>query len=199
MLMDWSEITPTFFVDPIGVIEDAPISNAGIFRDLTLCGDAKYIIFVLLSFSFRRFWVIHSPISAIQYSKLFREEEKLNSLSGSSDIYSCVSSAYKWYLTAYRCAMIPGGRVYIVKNRGPRTEPCGMSDNKTECQIKYHEQTLSGALLQIGSKPFKYFTWQTKPVFNLEKITLWSTVSNASDRSRRTSITGLPWSIDIIT
>ena len=35
--------------DSLGVIEDAPICNAGVFRDLTQCGDAKYIIFVLLS------------------------------------------------------------------------------------------------------------------------------------------------------
>ena len=34
--------------------------------------------------------------------------------------------------------------------------------------------------------------------FNLEKSTLWSTVLNAADRSRRISNTGLPWSIDII-
>jgi len=55
MLIDLSKITPIFFTNPVGVIEDAPICNAGVFRDLTQCGDAKYIIFVLLSFSFRRF------------------------------------------------------------------------------------------------------------------------------------------------
>ena len=55
MLILWSKITPIFVTDPLGVIEDAPICNVGILRDLTQCGDAKYIIFVLLSFSFRRF------------------------------------------------------------------------------------------------------------------------------------------------
>jgi len=56
MLIHWLKITPRFFTDPLGVIEDAPIYNAGVFRDLTQCGDdAKYKIFVLLSFSFRRF------------------------------------------------------------------------------------------------------------------------------------------------
>ena len=55
MLIHWSEITPRFFTDPLGVIEDVPICNVGVFSDLTQCGDAKYIIFVLLSFSFRRF------------------------------------------------------------------------------------------------------------------------------------------------
>ena len=55
MLIHWSEITLRFFTDPLGVIEDAPICNAGVFRDLTQCGDAKYKRFVLLSFSFRRF------------------------------------------------------------------------------------------------------------------------------------------------
>ena len=36
------------------LIEDAPICNADVLRDLTQCGDAKYKILVLLSFSFRR-------------------------------------------------------------------------------------------------------------------------------------------------
>jgi len=42
------KITPRFFVDPLGVIEDVLICNADIFRDLTQCGDAKYIVFVLI-------------------------------------------------------------------------------------------------------------------------------------------------------
>ena len=95
MLIHWSKIPPMFLTEPLEVIEDEPICNVGLFRDFTQCGDAKYIIFVLLSCSLRRFWVIHCQISAIQCSKLFKEEEKFNSLSGSSDIYSCVSSAYK--------------------------------------------------------------------------------------------------------
>jgi hypothetical protein len=36
-------------------MEDEPICNADVFRDLTQCGDAKYKIFVVLSFSFRNF------------------------------------------------------------------------------------------------------------------------------------------------
>jgi len=44
-----------------------------------------------------------------------------------------------------------------------------------------------GALFQIGSKPDG-----PNMSFNLVKNTLWSTVSNAADMSRRTSITGLP-------
>ena len=49
------KITPRLFIDPLGVIKDVPICNAGVFTDLTQCGDAKYNISVLLSFSFRRF------------------------------------------------------------------------------------------------------------------------------------------------
>ena len=30
-----------YFTDPLGLIEDAPICNAGVFRDLTQYGDAK--------------------------------------------------------------------------------------------------------------------------------------------------------------
>ena len=132
------------------VIEDVLIYNDGVFRDLIQCGDAKYIMFVLLSFNLWRFWVTHRWISAIQCYKFFKddddwcftasfkffkEEEKFNSLSWFSDIYSCVSSAYKWFFIPYRCAMIPKRRVYIVKTRGPRTER----------QIKYYEYTLSGS------------------------------------------------------
>jgi len=57
---------------------------------------------------------------------------------------------------------------------------------KTELQIKYHEQTLSGSIV-----PDRSDTIQTC-FFNLEKGMLWSTVSNAADRSRRTRNTGLP-------
>ena len=46
MLIHWSKITPRFVTDPLGVIEDVPICNAGVFRDLTQCGDAKYKIFL---------------------------------------------------------------------------------------------------------------------------------------------------------
>jgi len=45
----------SYLCDTLEVIEDAPICNAGVIRDLTQCGDAEYIIFVLLSFSLRRF------------------------------------------------------------------------------------------------------------------------------------------------
>ena len=55
MLILRSKIPPRFFTDPLGIIEVAPICNAGVLRDLTQCGDAEYITFVLLSFSFRRF------------------------------------------------------------------------------------------------------------------------------------------------
>jgi len=55
MLIHWLKITYGFFTDPLIVIKDEPISTAGIFRDLIQHGNAKYIIFVLLSFSFRRF------------------------------------------------------------------------------------------------------------------------------------------------
>ena len=50
MLVHWSKITPTFFTDPLGVIEDAPICNADVFVFwlLTECGDAKYIFFYQL-------------------------------------------------------------------------------------------------------------------------------------------------------
>jgi len=55
LLIHLSKITPKIFTDPLRIIEDSPISNAGVIRDLTQCGEAKYIIFVLLSFNLRRF------------------------------------------------------------------------------------------------------------------------------------------------
>ena len=45
MLIHWSKITPRLFTDPLAVIEDAPTCHAGVFMDLTQCGDAKYKIF----------------------------------------------------------------------------------------------------------------------------------------------------------
>ena len=164
--MHREKITPRYFIDPLGVIKDAPICNAGVFSDLTECSDAKYIIFVLSSFSFRRFWVIHSQISTIQCSKFFKEEEKFNSLSGSSDIYSCLSSAYKWYLTHIAAQWSQEDGYTLWKPEDQELNPVVHQITKTECQIKYHEHRHSlGALFQIGSKPFKYFTWQPKHVF----------------------------------
>ena len=54
-IIQWLNITTRYFTDPLGVIEDVPICNVGVFRDLTQCGDTKYIIFILITFSFRRF------------------------------------------------------------------------------------------------------------------------------------------------
>ena len=55
MFIHWSKIIPRLFTDPLEVIEDALICSTGVFRDITQFGDAKYIIFGLLSFIFRRF------------------------------------------------------------------------------------------------------------------------------------------------
>jgi len=63
------KITHRFLTDPLGLIEDAHICNVGIFWDITQCG---YLIFVLYYHS----W----PISTIQCSKFFKEEEKLEHL-----------------------------------------------------------------------------------------------------------------------
>ena len=48
LLIHWSNITPKLFNDPFGVIKDSPICNAGVFRDLTQRGDAKYICFIII-------------------------------------------------------------------------------------------------------------------------------------------------------
>jgi len=44
MLIHLSKITPRFCPVPVGVIEQSPICNAGVFGDLTQCGEARYII-----------------------------------------------------------------------------------------------------------------------------------------------------------
>ena len=59
MLIHWSKITPRFFTDPLWVIEDVPICNAGVFRDLTQCGDfessiAEYQQYKVLNSSRKR-------------------------------------------------------------------------------------------------------------------------------------------------
>ena len=46
ILIHRSKTTPRFVTDPFGIIEEASICNAGVFKDLTQCGDAKYIIFI---------------------------------------------------------------------------------------------------------------------------------------------------------
>ena len=46
MLIHWYKITPRIFTDSFETIEDVPIGNAGVFRDLTQCIDIEYVIFV---------------------------------------------------------------------------------------------------------------------------------------------------------
>ena len=57
MLIHWSKITSRLLTYPLVPIEYATICNAGVFRELTQCDDAKYVIFILLSFGLRRFRV----------------------------------------------------------------------------------------------------------------------------------------------
>jgi len=64
MLIYWSKLILIFFTDPLGLIKDAPISNCGVLRDLTECDDAKYVLFVLLSFS-------HFESSIAEYQQKF--------------------------------------------------------------------------------------------------------------------------------
>jgi len=51
-----------FVTDPIGIIEDSH-------RNLIQRGDAKYIIFVLVSFNLWKFWLNHSQISVLNSSR----------------------------------------------------------------------------------------------------------------------------------
>ena len=41
-------LIPKFVTDPLGVIQKALIWNYGVFRDLTQCGEAKYVIICLI-------------------------------------------------------------------------------------------------------------------------------------------------------
>jgi len=49
MLIDLSKITHRFFADPLGLIENASICNADVFRDLIQCAEAQLIIFIFLT------------------------------------------------------------------------------------------------------------------------------------------------------
>jgi len=128
MLMHWSKITPRFVTDLLGVIEDGPICNAGVFRDLTQCGDAKYKIYVLLSFSFRRFWVIHIRISATQCLPHCQDPV----------IYTAV---------CHQHTSDPKRTGIHCKNQMTKNWTLCYTITKTQCQIKYHEQTLSGSIV----------------------------------------------------
>ena len=81
------------------------------------------------------------------------------------------ASEYKSYLTPYACALISRGRVFIVKNRGPKTEPYE-HQSITQNTINKHS---FGTVSQILLKPIKYscsllITSHTKPaLMNLKK------------------------------
>jgi len=109
----------------------------------------------------------------------------------------CVISIQVIY-NQYRCAMILRWRAYIVKTRRPKTELCGIPDknNWTSDKIQWTD-TLWERYSRQDLNHLNPLPETQKMYFNLEKTTLCSTVSTAVESSRRTSITGLPWSIDI--
>ena len=49
-------------------------------------------------------------------------------------IYSCVSSAYRWYWRPYDDIMSAIGAVYSVYKIGPKTEPWGTPNARSEAE-----------------------------------------------------------------
>jgi len=86
MLIHWSKTTPRIFTDPLAVIEDAPICNAGVFRDLTVMPNIYLFYYHLVLEDFE------SSIAEYQQYNVLNSSRKRKNLTHCQDsvIYTAV-------------------------------------------------------------------------------------------------------------
>ena len=105
-------------------------------------------------------------------------------------IYNWVSSAYRWYDSPWSFIMSAIGDVYNKYNKGPRTDPWGTPHFNARCE-EWLFPTLTNSLRE-DRYDFSHLStvpWKPKQVDSLVTRRVWSTVSNAADRSKSTSMT----------
>ena len=103
--------------------------------------------------------------------------------------YSWVSSAYMWYLTLYLANIELIGMQYMVKRRGPRTDPWGTLHSSRCCRETTSPILIASVLSDRYEVSHASADSRMPMEYNCRSSILWSTVSKAAVRSRRTSIT----------
>ena len=86
-------------------------------------------ISVLSSFNWSLFWTTKTFTSEMQASMVY---ERVKALEGESDLYKSVSSANIWWETQWWLITSERGWVYRMKRIGPKTEPWGTPQVRSE-------------------------------------------------------------------
>ena len=89
---------------------------------------------VLEEFSVNRLAVIHEDICCRAFWRWVTDELS----GGRKDRNSCVSSAYRWWFSERDEIRVLRGDVYIMKSRGPRTEPWGTPHKQAWVEEEEH-------------------------------------------------------------
>ena len=152
-------------------------------------GTLKAIASVFDSFSSSWWSVNHRFRSVTQFPIRWAAFSALVGRLRGNSTYSWVSSVYMWYLTPCLANIELIGMQYMVKRRGPRTDPWG-----TPHSSRWWRETTSPILIaSVLSDKYEVSHASADPripiEYNCRSSILWSTVSKAAVRSRRTSIT----------
>ncbi len=110
--------------------------------------------------------------------------------------YDLVSSAYKWKDTPYFKKMEPDGSRYKENNVGARIDPCGTPQERCAAEeVCFPMYTDNFLLLKKTLKHLRTVSCMPKRFSSREIRTVWSTISKAELRSKRTWATAPPLSV----
>ncbi len=131
-----------------------------------------------------KFCVSHNFASSKEASRTSMGLESLR-LKGR---YNWVSSVYKWKHTLYLKKMEPNGSRYNENNVGARIDPCGTPQES----FPMHTENVL-----LFKKDWNHFRTSCMPTrFSSREIRIvWSTISKAELRCKRTRATALPLSV----
>ncbi len=109
--------------------------------------------------------------------------------------YNWVSSVYKWKHTPYLKKMEPNGSRYNENNVGARIDPCGTPQERCAAEEVCFPMNTENFLL--FKKDWNHFRTSCMPTrFSSREIRIvWSTISKAELRCKRTRATALPLSV----
>ncbi len=105
--------------------------------------------------------------------------------------YNWVSSAYKWKDTPCFTKMEPNGSRYNENNIGARIDPCWTPQERCAAE----KDTENFLLVKKDWNQFKTVPWMPTRFSSREIRIVWSTISKAELRSKRTRATALPLSV----
>ncbi len=110
--------------------------------------------------------------------------------------YNWVSSAYKWKDTPYFKKMEPYSSRYKENNVGERIDPCGTPHERCAAEeVCFPMCTENFLLFKKDWNHFRTVSCMPTRFYSQEIRIVWSTISKAELRSKRTRATALPLSV----